>query len=85
MQGELFPKDVVSNVPRITLIGHERLTVEQHRGLMDYNPEYIAFRSAVGLIRIAGAGMRFKEYTSAEAIVIGRIDSVSLAGKETIP
>lgn len=71
-----FPKEVISNVPLITLTGHEQLHIEQHQGLVDYEPENIIIRSACGLIRIAGAGMLFKLYTTAEAIIVGRVDCV---------
>jgi sporulation protein YqfC len=76
MQQEIFPKEVTSNVPLITLCGHERLHIEQHRGLVDYEPENVVMRSSCGLIRIAGAGMVFRLYTAAEAVITGRIDCV---------
>lgn len=82
MQNELFPREVTSNVPRITLTGHERLHIEQHRGLIDYSPENIVLRTACGLMRVAGAGMGFSLYTAGEALITGRIDSVAFQQKE---
>lgn len=82
MQHELFPREVISNVPRITLTGHERLHIEQHRGLIDYDPENIVLRTSCGLMRIAGAGMYFSLYSAGEALITGRIDSVSFQHKE---
>lgn len=82
MQGELFPREVTSNVPRITLTGHERLHVEQHKGLIDYEPENIVLRTSCGLMRVAGAGMSFSLYTAGEALITGRIDSVAFQQKE---
>ncbi len=76
MNAELFPGEVISHVPRITLTGHEQLHIEQHRGLIDYSPENIAFRSSCGIVRISGAGMGFSLYTSGEARINGQIDSV---------
>ncbi len=85
MHDELFPREVTSNVPRITLTGHERLHVEQHKGLIDYAPENIVLRTSVGLMRVSGAGMRFSLYTASEALITGRIDSVSFPPKEVRP
>lgn len=82
MQHELFPHEVISNVPRITLTGHERLHIEQHKGLIDYAPDNIVLRTSSGLMRIAGAGMYFSLYTAGEALITGRIDSVSFQQKE---
>lgn len=82
MQNELFPKEVISNVPRITLTGHELLHIEQHRGLIDYAPENIVFRTSCGLVRIGGAGMSFSLYTAGEARIRGQIDSVCFEHRE---
>ena len=82
MHTEIFPREVISNVPRITLTGHERLHVEQHKGLVDYAREAFGLRTACGLMRIDGAGMRFITYTAAEALIVGRIDAISFPGQE---
>ena len=82
MYDEFFPREVTSGVPRITLTGHERLHVEQHRGLVDYEPENIVLRTSCGLIRISGAGVVFRLYTAAEAVVTGRIDCVEFEHRE---
>lgn len=82
MQHEFFPREVTSSVPRITLTGHERLHIEQHKGLIDYAPDNIVLRTSCGLVRIAGAGMCFGMYTAAEALITGRIDSVTFQEKE---
>ena len=82
MHDEVFPREVISNVPRITLTGHERLHVEQHKGLIDYSQEHIVLRTSCGLMHIDGAGMRFSLYSATEALILGRIDSVSFPPKE---
>lgn len=82
MHEPLFPREVTTNVPKLTLTGHELLHVEQHRGLIDYASDQIVLRTACGLIRIAGAGMRFTLYTAGEALIVGRIDSVTFRQKE---
>ena len=52
MQTQIFPREVTSGVPRITLTGHERLHIEQHQGLIDYAQENIIMRTACGLVYI---------------------------------
>ena len=85
MHDMIIPREVTSRVPRITLTGHERLHIEQHRGLIDYAPDNIVFRTCCGLVRVGGAGMRFGLYTAEEALVSGQIDSVIFQGKEARP
>jgi len=75
---ELFPKEVTSGVPRITLTGHERLHVEQHRGLVACQPEEICFRTSIGLLHISGEGLHFMRYSSEEALIGGLIRSIAI-------
>lgn len=77
-KGELFPREVTSDVPRMTLTGHELLHVEQHKGLVGYQPEEILFRVSGGTLRVAGVELRFCSYTAGEAVIRGRIDSVGI-------
>lgn len=83
MHEEIFPREVTSKVPCVTLTGSELLHVEQHRGLVDYEPDNIILRTAVGLMRVGGAGMVFRLYNAQEAVIIGRIDSV-VFGQEAL-
>ena len=81
-KGELFPKEVVSDMPRVTMTGSERVHVEQHKGLIAYQPEEVVFRVATGRLTVKGQELRFRLYTSGEAILTGRVDSVAIAGGE---
>lgn len=81
MQKELFPGEVVTKVPRITLTGTGRLHVEQHQGLVGYQQEEVLFRTACGVLRVTGGGLHFQAYSSMEALLVGRIESVILEGK----
>lgn len=81
-KGELFPKEVVSDMPRVTLTGSERVHVEQHKGLIAYQPEEVVFRVATGRLTVKGQELRFRLYTSGEAILTGHVDSVAVAGGE---
>lgn len=81
MQRELFPREVTGHVPRIELTGHERLRVEQHRGLVAYTPEEIVMRTSAGMLRITGEGLRFSAYTAGEALIVGDVAGVELSRK----
>ncbi len=76
MEPKLFPREVTSDLPRITLTGNERVQVEQHKGLVTYLPEEIVLLCSQGKIRVAGQGLQMKRYTRAEAVIVGEISSV---------
>ena len=81
-KGELFPKEVVSDLPRVTVTGSERVHVEQHKGLIAYQPEEVVFRVASGRLTVSGKELRFRLYSAGEAILTGHVDSVAMAGGE---
>ena len=72
----LFPQEVISNAPRMTLTGRELLHVEQHQGLIAYQQEKIVFRTAAGLVHVTGTELCFKRYSAGEAVITGNIESV---------
>lgn len=73
-----IPKEIVSNVPRLTLVGNESLQVEQHRGLLLCQPEEMRFRSTAGEIRITGRALGLQLYTAADAVIAGEISRIDL-------
>ena len=79
---ELIPKEIISDAPRVTLTGQERVHVEQHKGLIAYQMEEVVFRVATGRLTVRGQELRFRRYTAGEAILTGRVDSVTIAGGE---
>lgn len=78
MRDCLFPREVTADVPCMTLTGNERLHVEQHKGLMAYQTSEVIFRTSCGALKVTGEQLRFRLYTSQEAVVVGQIDGVGL-------
>lgn len=80
MREAIFPPEVTGSVPRVTLTGSGEAYIEQHRGLITYQPEEVIFRTAEGRIRFTGTDLCFRTYTAAEAVLTGRIGSVEFSG-----
>ncbi len=81
LQQEIFPREVTSGVPRITMTGSELVHVEQHRGLIACREDEIVIATACGGLTITGQALYFRRYTSVEAVIAGQIAGVSYAGK----
>ncbi len=78
MQQELFPREVVSGVPHVTLTGSELVHIEQHRGLMGCQTDEMVFRTASGTLTVRGDGLYLRRYTPEEAMVAGEIHQIQL-------
>lgn len=68
-----FPGDVVLNLPRLIMIGNAQMTVENHRGLVRYDPASITI--GVGAYQLVIEG---------ENLVIGTVDTETVTIRGTI-
>ena len=64
-----MPLDVMCDVPRIEFMGNIRLSVENFRGVLDYNENCIKVNTTVGIVEINGESIVIESITD-EAITI---------------
>ncbi len=75
-----LPKDLVLDLPRVTLIGNVQITLENHRGVILYTDSNVRVAVARGEIVIAGEKLVLRSILHDEIIVDGTINSVSYIG-----
>lgn len=75
---ELFelPKDIVMDIPKLTMIGYGDLLIENFKGIIEYDSERIRINTNCGIIKITGSGLGIKEITSEDLMVNGNISSL---------
>jgi sporulation protein YqfC len=75
---EMFelPKEIVLNLPKISMVGNNQMYVEIHKGIIEYTPQRIRVNSTIGVIRILGEEMTVKNIGAEEIIVTGEILSI---------
>ncbi|GAA0181935.1 sporulation protein YqfC [Clostridium sediminicola] len=49
-----LPKDIVMNLPKISVIGDKEITIENHKGIVVFDENEIKVNSSIGLILIKG-------------------------------
>ena len=75
-----LPMDILAGVPRIEIVGPGEVSIEPHKGLIEYSTYKITVSSAIGNIEVAGRGLLLKLMNSQRLEVVGEISSVVLAG-----
>ncbi len=75
-----LPKDVVMDLPRMTLIGRMQLVVENHRGIVSFTSDLLVIGFSSGLIRVSGKGMEISSIDHEEILIVGEIRSVEYVG-----
>lgn len=67
-----FPIDVVMNLPKITILGNNEITIENHSGIILFERETIKVKTKVGPITINGENF--------EILYIGEF-TITISGK----
>ena len=71
-----IPADVVGDAPRLTLLGKELLTVENHKGIMKYTQNEIILNSVLGRIEITGRDLELRSILPEELQIGGCIEGI---------
>lgn len=71
-----MPKEVVSNEPKITIVGFNQILIENYKSILEYEEFYVKINTYIGAININGFNLRLKEMTGDDIMVLGKIDSL---------
>src|SRR6478672_6868646 len=71
-----LPQDVMMDLPRITMIGHIHIYVENHRGLLAFTDRELRLLLKKGQLLIKGKAFVIKTILPEEILLEGKIDQV---------
>lgn len=71
-----LPQEIVTNNPKITIVGFEELLIENYKTILEYEDFYVKINTYIGAININGFNLRLKEMTGDDIMVLGKIDSL---------
>ena len=71
-----LPEDVILDLTRVTVTGNVQLMMENHRGILVYNPERICIRTQQGETVITGTGLKVDSLFASEILITGKIDGI---------
>jgi sporulation protein YqfC len=71
-----IPKELILDIPKITLIGNKQLFIENYKGIIEYEENKVRIKTNEGLIKIAGANLFIKEITTDDLMVSGKINTI---------
>lgn len=82
-----IPVELSTNDPKITIVGFEKVLVENYRGILEYQEYFVRLNTYIGIININGFNLKLEEMTSDDLLVTGKIDSIdfeSISDEEEI-
>lgn len=72
-----LPKDVVLNLPKITIIGNNEITIENHKGIILFESDIIKVNTKVKVINIQGENFEILYIGDSTITISGKFKSVS--------
>ncbi|MCZ0755560.1 sporulation protein YqfC [Anoxybacillus sp. J5B_2022] len=71
-----LPADVVMDLPRITMIGHIHIYIENHRGLLTFSDKELRLLLKQGQLLVRGEQFVIKTILPEEILLEGKIHQV---------
>jgi len=71
-----LPKEIMLNLPLISFVGREEVTIENYKGILEYGEELVRIGTAAGVLRLTGKGLCLKQLSAECMVVTGRIESL---------
>ena len=71
-----LPEEISSDIPKVTIIGFDRVLIENYKAVLEYQDFFIRIKMSTGLININGFELFMNEMTKDDLIITGSIESV---------
>ena len=75
-----LPKEIVMNIPKLTMVGNGDLIIENYKGIIEYTEARIRINTGIGTIRMTGTGLLIREITSEDIIISGELKVLEFIG-----
>lgn len=75
-----LPKDVLLNLPKITVVGKEEISIENHKGIEAFEKEFIKVKTNIGIVKVEGENFEILYIASETIVLSGKFKSISYEG-----
>ncbi len=79
-----IPREVISNIPKITVTGFDEVLIENFKGILEYEDYFARISTSIGIININGFNLKLNQMTDDDILVSGRIENLDFESKKDI-
>jgi sporulation protein YqfC len=73
-----LPKEIVLDLPKLTLIGRGDLLIENYKALTDFDGCLLKIKTGAGILKISGSYLIIKEMCEEFISISGRITAIEI-------
>lgn len=74
-----IPKDIMLDLPKVSVMGDIQAYIENHRGVIEYKSEIVRVSTTLGEISIEGEDLILRNIGIEEIYIDGKINKISFA------
>lgn len=71
-----MPKEVVLDFPKVVIVGDSELSIENYKGILEYESEVIRVKTADRIIKVGGKNLEITAITDEEIQITGTVSDV---------
>lgn len=71
-----LPKEIMLGLPLVSLVGQEEVTVENYKGILEYDEENVRIGTSAGILRLWGKGLCLKQLTAECLVITGVLEGL---------
>lgn len=76
-----IPKEVSTDIPKITIIGFQEMLIENYKGILEYDEIFIRISTHIGIIDISGLNLSLNQMTEDDILISGKIENIEFEKK----
>ena len=71
-----IPVELSTDIPKVTIVGFERVLIENYRGFLEYQDYFVRVNTHIGILNINGFNLNLEEMTTDDLLITGKIESI---------
>ena len=71
-----IPQEISTNLPKLTIVGFEKILIENYKAILEYQDFYIRISTYIGILNINGYELDLKEMTTDDLLITGRVEGI---------
>ena len=76
-----IPREVISDVPKITITGFDEIFIENFKGILEYEDFFARISTSFGNININGFNLKLNQMTDNDILVTGKNENIDFEKK----
>lgn len=76
-----FPREVVENIPKITVTAFDEILIENFKGILEYEDFFVRISTEIGNININGFNLNLNQMADSDILVSGKIENIDFERK----